>query len=138
MAELKTKPTGDSIDSIVAAITPDTKREDFLALLAMMERVTGDKPVVWSSGLVGFGTYRYKYASGREGEWFPVGLAARKTNLTVYLGPGLVYAEELLGSLGKYKSGKSCLYIKRLSDIDMSVLEQLVADSYARIRELYG
>ena len=138
MGELKTKPTDDSVDSLVAAIDDEAKRKGFLTLLAMMERVTGQSPVVWNSGLVGFGTYHYKYASGQEGDWFPVGLAARKANLTVYLGAGLEYSEDLLAKLGKYKTGKGCLYIKRVSDIDLAVLEELVTDSYARMRELYG
>lgn len=138
MGELKTKPTDASIPEIIGEIEDEARRRDALALIDMMRRVTGSEPTRWSNGAIGFGTYRYRYSSGQEGEWFPVGFASRKANIAVYLGPGLDWPEELLGTLGTYTTGKGCLYIKRLSDVDLAVLEALIADSYARIRQLYG
>lgn len=138
MAELKTKPTDAGIADILGGIDDESRRQDVLTLIDMMRRVTGSEPTQWSNGAIGFGTYRYRYSSGQEGEWFPVGFASRKANIAVYLGPGLEWPEEMLARLGKYTTGKGCLYIKRLSDVDLAVLEQLVADSYTRIRQLYG
>lgn len=137
MGELKTQRTAASVDAVIQSITDDARREDCLTLLAMMKKVTGAEPEVWSSGVVGFGTFHYKSASGREGNWFPVGFASRKANLTVYLGLGLEHVAEPLSRLGKYKAGKGCIYIKRLADVDLEVLEQIVADSYAHIRQTY-
>lgn len=134
MAQIKTHVTKDTVDSIASGIAEDAKRDDFLTLVQMMERVTGEPPAVWNSGVVGFGTYHYKSSrSSQEGDWFPVGVAARKANLTVYLGVSLAESESLLSKLGKYKPGKGCIYIKRLSDIDMTVLEKLVADTFERM-----
>lgn len=137
MAELKTKPTETDVQAIIDGTGDEARREDLVALIDMMKRVTGNEPTVWNNGAIGFGTYRYRYKSGQEGEWFPVGLASRKANIAVYLGPGLDYPEELLGRLGTYTTGRGCLYIKRLADVDTSVLEALVVDSYARIRQQY-
>ena len=116
----------------------ETRRQDCLALLGLMKRATGVDPEVWSSGVVGFGTYHYKSSSGQEGDWFPVGFASRKAAITVYLGLSLDDVAEQLGKLGKHKTGKGCIYIKRLADVDLAVLEELVADSYAHMKETYG
>lgn len=138
MGELKTHRTASDVDAIIGGITDDARREDCLTLLGLMKRATGVEPVVWSSGVVGFGTFRYKSASGQEGDWFPVGFASRKAAITVYLGLSLEGSAELLAKLGKHKTGKGCIYVKRLADIDLAILEELVRDSYARIRRTYG
>ena len=138
MAGIKTHSTDDSVDAFISAIEDEARREDCLALLALMKRVTGEEPRVWSSGLIGFGTYHYKSPSGQEGDWFPVGFASRKAALTVYLGLELDSLAKELKELGKHKTGKGCIYIKRLADVDPGVLEQLVADAYAHMRQAYG
>ena len=138
MGEIKTHRTGDDVDTIIREIADDARREDCVALLGLMRRATGVEPDVWSSGLIGFGTYHYKYASGQEGDWFPVGFASRKAAITVYLGTSLEESAELLSKLGKHKIGKGCIYVKRLADVDLGVLEELVADSYAGIKRMYG
>lgn len=131
MAELKTKPTGKSVTAFLNSMDGD-RRKDCRAIMAIMRRATGAKPRMWGSSVIGFGTHHYKYASGREGDWFVTGLAPRKDNLTVYLWPGTGTAE-LVPRLGKCRSGKGCLYIRRVADIDLAVLEQLVKRSVAGI-----
>jgi len=138
MGELKTQRTATSVDVIINGIADDARREDCLVLLGLMRRATGVEPEVWSSGVVGFGTYHYKSSSGQEGDWFPVGFASRKAAITVYLGLGLEEVAELLAKLGKHKTGKGCIYIKRLADVDLAVLEELVADSYAIMKRTYA
>jgi len=138
MGGIKTHQTDDSVNAFIAAIADEARREDCVALLALMKRATGEEPRLWSSGLVGFGTYHYKSSSGQEGDWFPVGFASRKAALTVYLGLELESLAELLPKLGKHTTGKGCSYIKRLSDGDVAVLEQLVAQAYARMMQAYG
>ena len=138
MGGIKTHSTDDNVDASISAIADEARREDCLALLALMKRATGEEPRVWSSGLIGFGTYHYKSSSGQEGDWFPVGFASRKAALTVYLGLELGSLAEQLERLGKHKTGKGCIYIKRLSDVDRGVLEQLVAEAYAHMKQAYG
>jgi hypothetical protein len=138
MAELKTKPTADSVRYFIAAIENQDRRRDCQAVLEIMQEATGERPRIWGSGMVGFGSYHYKYASGREGDWFLTGFAPRKNDLTLYIMPGFDRFEALMKKLGKHKTGKSCLYIKRLSDIDPAVLKELVADSVAYMRQQYG
>jgi len=138
MAELKTQRTTASADDLIAGIVNDARRDDCTALLALMKRATGMDPEVWNSGVVGFGTFHYRSSSGQEGDWFPVGFASRKAAITVYLGLSLEEAAPLLARLGKHTTGKGCVYIKRLADVDLVVLEELVADSYARIKQAYG
>jgi hypothetical protein len=138
MGEIKTHRTGASVDEMIREIADDARREDCVTLLGLMQRASGAAPEVWSSGLIGFGTYHYKSASGQEGDWFPVGFASRKAAITVYLGVSLEQSAGLLAKLGKHKTGKGCIYIKRLSDVDLAVLEELVADSYAGIKRMYG
>lgn len=138
MSGIKTHSTDDSVDAFIAAIEDVARQQDCLTLLALMKRATGEEPRVWSSGLIGFGTYHYKSSSGQEGDWFPVGFASRKAALTVYLGVELGSLAEPLGRLGKHTTGKGCIYIKRLSDVDAETLEQLVAEAYAHMRRTYG
>ncbi len=138
MGEIKTHVTDSGVEALIDAIADEARREDCRALLALMKRATGEEPAVWSSGVVGFGTFHYKSSSGQEGDWFPVGFASRKAAITVYLGMSLDESAELLATLGKHTTGKGCIYVKRLADVDLAVLEGLVSDAYARIRRAYG
>lgn len=138
MGELKTHRTTSGVDVIIEGITDDARRQDCLELLGLMKRATGVEPAVWSSGVIGFGTYHYKSSSGQEGDWFPVGFASRKAAITIYLGLELDEFAALLARLGKFKTGKGCIYVKRLADVDLAVLENLVADAYAHMMETYG
>ena len=133
MAELKTKPTNDSVDAYIDAISDERTQRDCRKLLALMKRVTGEKPRLWMNQTVGFGTYHYKYPSGQEGDWYITGFAPRKANLTLYIMPGFTEYGDLMAKLGKHKTGKSCLYIKSLDDVDMSVLEELVNKSVSHM-----
>lgn len=133
MSELKTKPTNESVEAYIDSIEDPKRREDTRKVNEIMGEITKAKPVMWGTGMVGFGTYHYTYASGQEGDWFRVGYAARKTSLTLY---GLIYydqntgTEMLLKELGPFKRGKGCLYIKSLDQIDLSVLKQMIENSY--------
>ena len=138
MAEIKTHRTDSSAEEFIESVTPDSRRDDCRVLLELMTRATGEDPALWSSGMVGFGTFHYKSKSGQEGDWFPVGFASRKAAITVYLGMSLDEAQGQLARLGKHTTGKGCIYIKRLSDVDVVILEELVADAYARIKRQYG
>ena len=129
MSELKTQQTNQSVDEFLLTIPDEQKRRDCATLLELMQEATGSKPVMWSSGIVGFGTYRYRYANGRSGEWLLTGFAPRKQNITLYIMAGFEQYNDLMQRLGTYKTGKSCLYIKRLADVDVAVLKQLVVES---------
>ena len=133
MAELKTKPTKDSVKDFIAKVSDDKRRKDCQVVAKLMSEVTGAKPELWSTNIVGFGRYRYKYASGREGEWMLTGFSPRKTDLTLYLMGGLQSSPELLQRLGKHKTGKGCLYIKKLEDVNLAVLRELVEKSVAEL-----
>jgi hypothetical protein len=137
MAELKTKPTDTSVAALLGAIPDDSRRQDCFTVLSLMRDVTQCEPRVWGSTIIGFGTYHYKYASGREGDWFLTGFAPRKQDVTLYIMAGFDRYEALLSRLGKYKTGKSCLYVKRLADIDLAVLKDLVAASVAHMKRQY-
>lgn len=138
MAENKTQPTDADPRAFIAGIEDERKRADCEVLLEMMERVTGEPPVMWGDSMVGFGQYHYKYNSGREGDYFLTGFSPRKQNLTIYIMPGFKQYEDELSRIGKHKNSVSCLYLKRLSDIDLDVFEPMVADSVKRMREIYG
>ena len=135
MAELKTKPTTASVSDFLDTIDDDERRKDCLAVVKIMQKATGAKPKMWGPSIVGFGDHRYKYASGRELDWFLTGFSPRKKDLTLYIMPGFERYEELMSSLGKYKTGKSCLYIKRLADVDPTVLRTLVEDSVKHMKK---
>jgi hypothetical protein len=135
MSDLKTKANQQSINAYLNTIEPQKKREDSFAILALMQEVSGEEPQMWGDKIVGFGHYQYKYASGREGEWFLAGFAPRKQNLTLYIMSGFDGYDELLSKLGKHSTGKSCLYIKKLDDIDQSILRQLIAQSIAHMKQ---
>lgn len=138
MAELKTKKTTASVDKFIAAVEDAKKRADCERIMAMMAEVTSDEPSMWGSSIVGFGSYRYRYASGREGTWFLTGFSPRKRNLTLYIMSGFAAVEDLLPRLGKYSTGKSCLYVTRLTDVDFSVLRAVVEVSVKHLRDTYS
>src|SRR5687768_7946442 len=117
MAEMKTKPTTASVGAFLETIDDPQRRDDAIAVAAMMRQVTKAEPKMWGTGIVGFGSYHYKYASGREGDWFPLGFAPRKDALTLYMCGAVHKHQDLMQKLGKYKTGRSCLYIKKLSDV---------------------
>jgi len=129
MSSLKTQPHEGDVRAYLASIEPEKKRDDAFKILALMEDVTGEPATMWGDSMIGFGKYHYKYKSGREGEWFLTGFAPRKQNLTLYIMAGFDEYGALLGKLGKYKTGKSCLYIKKIEDVDESVLRELVVKS---------
>jgi hypothetical protein len=133
MAELKTKPTTESVSTFLNKVADKTRREDCFAVLEMMRDVTKEEPTMWGSSIVGFGRYRYKYESGREGEWPITGFSPRKGDLTLYIVPGFEIAPDLMKRLGKYKTGKSCLYIRKLADVDRKVLKQLTEKSVKKM-----
>ena len=127
MAEIKTKETKASVSAFLEKIVDPQRREDAAAVADMMRKLTKQEPKMWGTGIVGFGTYRYKYASGREGDWFPLGFSPRKNALTLYISGGWHKHPDLMEKLGKYTTGQSCLYIKKLADVDQSVLKQLMS-----------
>ena len=129
MAEPKTKPTKASVKEFLNQITDKERRDDCFAVAKIMEEITGDKPKMWGPSIVGFGTYHYKYASGREGDWPVAAFSPRKGDLTLYLTPGFDKQTEMMQKLGTHSCGKSCLYIKRLSDIHMPTLKKLIKKS---------
>jgi hypothetical protein len=126
MATLKTQPTKESVKEFLDKIADEQRRNDCQVVLKLMSDVTGAKAEMWGPSIVGFGRYRYKYESGREGEWMITGFSPRKRDLTLYVMPGCEQFPELMKNLGKHKTGKSCLYIKKLADVDFKVLRQLV------------
>jgi hypothetical protein len=137
MAELKTKPTGESVKAFLDGIPDKSRRADCYTVLGMMKRVTGVEPRMWGTGLVACGDYHYKYASGREGDWFLVGFASRKSALTLYITSGVERFPKLMANLGKYKAAKSCLHIKTLGDVNLSVLEDLLKKSVDHTKATY-
>jgi len=130
MAELKTKPTDGNVTKFIETVTEGERRSDCVTLLDLMRDVTGEEPKMWGSSIVGFGSYHYKYDSGREGDWMATGFSPRKNDLTLYITTGLDRYPGLMKKLGKYKAGKSCVYIKKLRDVDMKVLRELVQKSF--------
>ena len=128
----KTQKNTASVSEFIAAVADETRRNDCLSLLCVMQEITNEKPAMWGDSIIGFGTYRYKSpTTTREGEWFMIGFAPRKQNLTIYILPGFEAYSELLKKLGKHKtSSGSCLLINKLADVDMKVLEQLITESY--------
>jgi hypothetical protein len=138
MAELKTKKNDQSVEKFLNTVTDPSKREDCFEIMKLMQEVTQEEPKMWGDSIVGFGDYHYKYKSGREGDWFLIGFSPRKKNLTLYIMSGFTRYEEILGKLGKHKTGKSCLYINKLSDINKETLSQLATESVNFVKEYYG
>jgi len=131
MAEQRSKPDAQGVARFLQSIPDPQKRADCQTLLTLMQELTGEEPMMWGDAMVGFGTYHYKYASGREGDWFVTGFSPRARNISIYIMAGFTQFEDLLLKLGKHKTGKSCLYIKALKDVDLSVLRELLANSIA-------
>ncbi len=134
MSDAKTRPTDQDVGEFLDAIADARQRADCQALCALMREETGAEPQMWGANIVGFGTYHYRYASGRTGDWPLAGFSPRKQNTTLYLSAGFDQHGDLLGQLGKHSTGKACLYIKRLSDIDQAVLRELVRRAVAELR----
>jgi Domain of unknown function (DU1801) len=130
MAENKTKPTKSSVTAFLNKIDDKRLREDCFVILEMMQKVSNCEPVMWGSAIVGFGTYHYVYESGREGDSILIGFSPRKQNITIYLMGGLKTIEDELAKLGKHKTGKGCLYIKSLSDVNVDVLKKAFAKAF--------
>lgn len=135
MAELKTKVNDASVDVFLKGVKDEATREDCYKLIEIMSKAAKAEPKMWGTSIVGFGSYRYKYASGREGDWMLVGFSPRKQNLTLYIMSGFEEYNPLLKKLGKHATGKSCLYIKRLADVDMKVLRELVTRSVKHMQK---
>ena len=126
MAEAKTKPTNQSVKDFLNQISDEERRADCFAVAKIMEEITGEKPKMWGPSIVGFGSYHYKYASGREGDWPEMGFSPRKKDLTLYVMVGFEKHADLMEKLGKHSTSKSCLYIKRLSDVHIPTLKKLM------------
>jgi hypothetical protein len=133
MAENKTQPNSKNVQEFLEKIGDPVKQNDSRALVQMMQEITDSEPVMWGDSIVGFGDYHYKYASGREGDWFQVGFSPRKQSLTIYVMGYLEQYGTILQNLGKHKHGKGCLYINRLEDVDMEVLRNLIETSINRL-----
>lgn len=138
MADLKTKENDASVSRFLDTVENEGKRKDCYALMKLMEKITGEQPRMWGTTIVGYGQYHYKYASGREGDWFRVGFSPRKQNISLYMMCGVEENKALLDKLGKYKNGKSCLYVNKLADVDIKILEKLIKKSLAEIKKQYG
>jgi hypothetical protein len=139
MAEQKTKPTVQSVtDFIESFANTEQKKQDSYKLLSFIEEITGYKPVMWGPSIIGFGSYHYKYASGHEGDAPIIGFSPRKTALSLYVYSPCAENDELLKDLGKFKMGKACIYVKKLEDIDMEILEKLIKTTDEFIREKYN
>ena len=136
-AELKTQQNDSSVQTFLNAVTDEKRRKDALAILELMQEVTGFEPKMWGSSIVGFGSYHYKYASGREGDSLLVGFSPRKQDLTIYINSGFEQHPELMQKLGKYKTGKVCLYVKKLEDIDLPTLRDLVKESVDHVTKTH-
>ena len=137
MTENITKETKINVNKFINSIKDENMRTDCFQIISMMKEVTKKQPKMWGENIVGFGNYHYKYESGREGDFFLTGFSPRKQNLTLYLMSGFDHLEELMKKLGKYKTGKSCLYIKSLNDIDLKILKKMITESVKYMRKLY-
>lgn len=131
MSEAKTKANEESVEDFLRRIADETVRFDCEKLSGLIEKITGEKPKMWGASIVGFGDFHYEYASGRTGDTFVAGFAARKQNITLYLTSGAPLDENLLARLGKYKAGKGCLSFKTLNDVDADVLEKIIEKNVA-------
>jgi len=130
MADLKTKKNEARVEGFLKSVENEKRREDSFLVLDLMKEVTGENPTMWGTSIVGFGSYHYKGASGREGDWMKVDFSPRKQNMMLYIMDGFGSYDSLLQKLGKYKTGKSCLYINKLEDVDQTVLRELVKQSF--------
>jgi hypothetical protein len=137
MYELKTKLNQASVEKFLNSVKDKQKREDSFKILDMMKKITKEEPKMWGPSIVGFGSYHYKYASGHEGDLCMAGFSPRKEALTIYILPGFEKYDSLMKKLSKYKTGKSCLYIKKLDDVDTKVLKELISESVKYMKNKY-
>lgn len=137
MTPLKTVVNDASVKSFLGSVTDTDKKADCEEVLGMMQEATGEPPRMWGKSIVGFGSYHYKFASGREGDWMLCGFSPRKRNLTIYIMPGFSKYDKFMKKLGKHSTGKSCLYVNRLDDVDRKVLRELIIRSVADMRSMY-
>lgn len=138
MAENKTQPTGASVTAFLNSIDDPRKKKDARKVASMMRRATGHRAKMWGPSIVGYGRYHYKYDSGREGDFMLTGFSPRKQAMTIYIIPGFTPFQALMDKLGKYKSSRSCLYIRKLEDVDEAVLEKLINQSVKLMRKRYN
>jgi hypothetical protein len=137
MAELKTKPTEQSVESFLNMLPDEVAREDCFTISRLMEKITGEKPKMWGPAIVGFGKYHYKHESGREGDICLIGFSPRKQNISLYVMAGMEIQANLLTKLGKHKAGKGCLYIKKLNDVDIAILEGIIVQTIHFLKNKY-
>jgi hypothetical protein len=137
MPEQKTSPNQQSVATFLDGVPDEQKRRDCYTIVEIMHRVTGEEPTMWGPSMVGFGSYHYIYPSGHSGDSFISGFSPRKQNLTLYIQGGFDQYDDLLSRLGKHSTGKACLYVKRLGDIDMTVLEELITRSVEHMRKTH-
>ena len=137
MSDLKTKKNDASVIDFINSVEDEQKRQDCYEIMGIMKEITGEEPKMWGGSIVGFGSYHYKYNSGREGDWFLTGFSPRKQNLSLYIMSGFDHYGTMMAKLGKYKTGKSCLYIKQLADIDGNILKEMITNSVEMISKMY-
>lgn len=137
MATLKTQPTTKSVQDFLRQIEAPNQQQDAMRILQIMEEISGETAKMWGDSMIGFGSYHYRYDSGREGDWFLTGFSPRKKQFSLYIMAGFDQYDALLQKLGKYKTGKSCLYIKKLSDVDEAVLRELIRESLVYMKKQY-
>lgn len=138
MAENKTQENDADVNAFLDKVEPEAKRNDSYKVLQLMEDIIGVKAKMWGPSIIGFGNYRLKYESGREMDWFYTGFSPRRQNLTIYIMNGFGRYDDLLSQLGKHKTGKSCLYISKLEQIDMEILKELISESHKHLKQKYG
>jgi hypothetical protein len=135
MAKLKTQLNDGDVEAFLNSVENDKRREDSFTVLEIMKKLTGEEAKMWGASIIGFGSYHYKYKSGREGDWFLTGFSPRKQSLTLYIMSGFSKYDEFMAQLGKFKTGKSCLYVNRLEDVDIKILEELIVQSLAFLKD---
>ena len=138
MATIKTAPTPVSVEAFINAVPDQVKRADSFKLVEIMERLSGEKATMWGPSIIGFGTYHYKYASGHEGDMCRIGFSPRKAEFSLYLTCDAEEFKDMLAKFGKHRTGKGCIYFKKLADLDLKVLEKMIKTSLKQTKKLYG
>ncbi|MEO1254797.1 MAG: DUF1801 domain-containing protein [Bacteroidota bacterium] len=138
MADLKTKLNDQSVTDFVESVEPEWKKQDAKQILNLLHKVTGEQPKMWGNSIIGFGKYHYKYESGREGDWFLAGFSPRKQDTTIYMTGGFDNLGELLTKLGKHKKSVGCLYLKKLEDVNIDILEKMIQKSIETYKKRYA
>ncbi len=137
-SENKTRPTQNSVTAFINAVDHETRKKDAKTALALFKKVPGENPKIWGPSIIGFGEYHYKYESGREGDMLAVGFSPRKANMVMYVMGMIDDDDPLLAKLGKFKTGKACLYVSKFDDIDLKILEKIIDKSYKQTKKKYG